>query len=160
MKHSFNTVTIISYAFSPAMNKSLHAALETVYTSEGDPLSPLLKRTTSASLCSHPLFGLLQCSASISECQWMQFLPRGGTHRHTFASYTLPCQTPFCQTSPLLPSVTWQQNIIEYWQEGSTSTAIPPTSASDTVCQHNKIGGITFKAALVLKEILVRIVKC
>ena len=110
MKHSFNTVTIISYAFSPAMNKSLHAALETVYTSEGDPLSPLLKRTTSASLCSHPLFGLLQCSASISECQWMQFLPRGGTHRHTFASYTLPCQTPFCQTSPLLPSVTQQQH--------------------------------------------------
>jgi len=38
---------------------------------------------------------------------------------------------------------------MEYWWEGSTSAAILPTSASDVMGQHNKIGGITFGAALV-----------
>jgi len=66
----------------------------------------------------------------------------------TPVSYTLPCQTPFCQTSPLLPFVTWQQNVMKYWWEGSVSTAIPPTSASDTAGQQNKKGGITFRASL------------
>ena len=42
----------------------------------------------------------------------------------------------------LLPSVTQQQHVMEYWWEGSASTAIPPTSASDAVGQHNKIEGI------------------
>jgi len=37
------------------------------------------------------------------------------------------------------------------WWEGLTSTALPPTSTSDVVGQHNKIGGITFGAALVHK---------
>ena len=31
----------------------------------------------------------------------------------------------------------------------STSTAIPPTSISDVMGQHNEIGGFTFRAALV-----------
>jgi len=31
-----------------------------------------------------------------------------------------------------------QQNITEYWWEGSLSTAIPPPSASDVVGQQNK----------------------
>ena len=34
---------------------------------------------------------------------------------------------------------------MEYGWEGSTSTAIPPTSSSDIVGQHNKIGGITLE---------------
>jgi len=38
---------------------------------------------------------------------------------------------------------------MEYWWEGSTSTAIPPTSASDAMSQRNKTGGITSRAALV-----------
>ena len=63
---------------------------------------------------------------------------------HTFA---IPYQTPFCQTAPLLLSVTRQQNVKKCWREGSTSVAIPPPSASDTH-QHNKIGDITFEAAL------------
>jgi len=67
-------------------------------------------------------------------------------------SYTLPSQVSFCQTVPLLPSVTWQQNIMGYWWEGSTSTAIPPTFVSDIVGQHNKIGGITFGAALIVES--------
>jgi len=55
-----------------------------------------------------------------------------------------PCQMPLCQTAPLLPSVTQQQNVMGYWWEGSTSTTIPPTSTSGTVGQHNKIWGIAF----------------
>ena len=35
-----------------------------------------------------------------------------------------------------------------YWREGSTSTAIPLLSTSDTVGPYNKVGGITFGAAL------------
>jgi len=41
---------------------------------------------------------------------------------------------------------------MEYWWEGSTSTAISPTSASGIVGQHNKIGGITFGAAIVFRS--------
>ena len=54
---------------------------------------------------------------------------------------------PFCQTAPLLPSVTWQQHVTEYLWEGSTSIAIPPTTTSD-VMKHHKIGGTAFEAAL------------
>ncbi len=32
---------------------------------------------------------------------------------------------------------------------GSASTAVPPTSTSDVMGQHDKIGGSTFRAALV-----------
>jgi len=39
---------------------------------------------------------------------------------------------------------------MEYWREGSTSTAVSPTSTSNIVGQHNKIGDITFGAAYVL----------
>ena len=53
--------------------------------------------------------------------------PDGGIQWHTFASYTLP----FCQTGPLLPSVTQQQNVAEYCWKGSAFTAMPPPSASD-----------------------------
>ena len=77
----------------------------------------------------HPL---PHCVVSISVQQAMmnvsgcQLLPDGGIQLHTFTSYTLPCQMPFCLTDPLLPSVTQQYNVMEYWREDSTSTAIPP----------------------------------
>jgi len=80
------------------------------------------------------------------------FFPHGRIQFHTFASSTLLCQEPFCQTVPLLPSVTQQQSVMKYWWEGSTSTAMPPTFTSDTVGQHHKIGGITFGAAVVYKQ--------
>ena len=51
-------------------------------------------------------------------------------------------------TAPLLPPVAWQQNVVEFWWESSTSTAIPPTSTSAIMGQHNKIGGIAFKQPL------------
>ena len=46
-----------------------------------------------------------------------------------------------CQTVPLLSSVTWQQNVMEYWWEGSASTAISPTSTSDVMGRHNEVEG-------------------
>jgi len=102
------------------------------------------------SLCLHPLFGLHKHSASVYECQRVHFFLHVGIQFHTFVSRTLPCQMPFCQAAPLLPSVTWQENVMKYWWGGSTSTVTPPISISDAVSQHNKIGGITFRAALVL----------
>jgi len=68
---------------------------------------------------------------------------------HTFVSCVLPHHTPLFQTARLLLSATQQQNLMEYWWEGSTSTAIPPTSTADIVGQYDKIGGITFGAAIV-----------
>ena len=72
-----NTVTTISYAFSPAMNKNLHVTLIKVHSSRDDPLSPspLLRCTTH---CSHLLVGLHQHSANISECPRVPFFLQGG----------------------------------------------------------------------------------
>jgi len=67
-----------------------------------------------------------------------------------FALYALLCQTSICHTAPLLPSVTLQQNVREYWLKCSTSTAIPPTPASDVVSQQSKTEGVTFRVALLV----------
>jgi len=69
------------------------------------------------------------------------------TNVSAIASYGLPCQAPFCQTGPLLLSVSWQQNVMKYWWKGSASTAIPPTSTSDVLGQHNEIEDINFGSA-------------
>jgi len=53
--------------------------------------------------------------------------------------HALPCQTPLCQTAPLLPSVTQQQPITEFWWEDSTPTAIPPPSDPGVMGQHKKM---------------------
>jgi len=45
-----------------------------------------------------------------------------------------------------------RSNKVEYWRKGLTSTAVPPTSTPDVMGWHNKIGGITFGAALVVPE--------
>jgi len=81
--------------------------------------------------------------------QWVPFFPpHAGHQRHTFAFYALLCQTSFCQTAPLLPSVTQQQHGMKYRWERSTSTVVPPTSNSDITGHHNKTGDITIRAAL------------
>ena len=56
--------------------------------------------------------------------------------------------------APLLPSVTQEQHVTESRWEVSTSTAIPPTSASDVLGQHNKIGGIIFSTAPIVPRAL------
>jgi len=101
------------------------------------------KAPPTISLRSQPLFGLHRCSASVDEYQQMLFFPHEGTQWYLFSSYALPCQTPLCQTAPLLPSVSQPQNVMEYWWEGLISAAVSPTSISDVVNQCNKIEGIT-----------------
>ena len=54
----------------------------------------------------------------------------------------------FCQTAPLLLSVT-QQHVLEYWCEGSIFSAVPPTFTSALMGQHHKMGGITFGAGFI-----------
>ena len=102
------------------------------------PLSftPLLKRTTHPSLCSHPLVGLPKCSVSTNKCQWVIFFLYEGIQFHTFASSALPCQTSFWQSAPLLPSASQKLRGMGYWWEGSTYIVVPATSTSDTVGQH------------------------
>jgi len=75
----FNTITTISYVFSPVMNKSLNAMLVTICTSRGDPrfLSPLLKRTTHHQTV--PTSTVWSLSI-LSESQWM-------SRRATFSAW-------------------------------------------------------------------------
>ena len=100
---------MISHVFLPAMNKSLHGILVKICTSGDDPL---LKQSTHHLTALHPLLHLHQHSASISECQWVPLFPHGEIQWHTFASYALPCQTPLCQTTPMLPFVTQKQHVM------------------------------------------------
>jgi len=143
----------MSYAFLPALNKSLHATFLKVWLCRTWLVFHVSVTTAetlhTTSLCCHSLFGLHKCSASIDEWQWAQCFLHEGNQAPPFAPYTLPCQMPLRQSVPLLPSVAQQQNVMEYGWEGSTSTAISPPSASDVVSQHNKIGGVTFGAALI-----------
>jgi len=93
-----------------------------------------------ASRCSHPLVGLHRYSPSVDEYQWVPFFLHRGIQWHTFASSTLLCQMLFCQTAPLLPSVTWPS--IEHWWEGSTSAATPAyTSIAYIAGYQHKIEG-------------------
>jgi len=51
-------------------------------------------------------------------------------------------------SAPLLPSVARQQNVTEYRWEGSTFAVISSTSVSDIMSQHDKIGCMTSRAAV------------
>lgn len=98
-----------------------------------------------ASLGSHPLTGLHQCKKkSADECQWG---PHGGTDT-TLLHLRFHVRWHSISV-PLQPSVTGQQSLMGYWWEGSTSTAVPPTSVCDSMGQHYKRRDITFEAALV-----------
>ena len=97
-----------------------------------------------------------QAKMNVKRCH---IFPHGGIQRHTFTSYVLPCQTPFFQIAPLLPFVTQQRNVMEYWQEDSVGTVIPPTFASDVMGRHNKIGNNTSGAAF-MYSFLVNIHVC
>ena len=87
-----------------------------------------------------------------TECLMSAIFSHGEIKQHSSTSSALPCQMPICQTALLLPSVIWQQNVMEYWWEQSTSTAILPTCASDVVGWHNGIGSIIFRVDLVVKN--------
>ena len=145
----FNIVTIISSAFSPAMNKSLHASLVKVCTSSNFSLLSLLKCTATASLCSHPLSGLHQCSVSlnVNGCHIL-CMEEFSYSRLLHLYFHVRCHFVIV---PLLLFDAWQQNVMGYWWECSTSTAIPPTSTSDVVGLHHEIGGINFRAIFMIR---------
>ena len=63
---------------------------------------------------------------------------------HTSLSDTMVSD---CSTAAICHMAT---PVMEYFWEGSASTATSPTSVSDVVGQHLKRRGITFGAALVL----------
>jgi len=102
------------------------------------------------SWCSHSMFGLQKHSVSFDECQCVQFFSQGGIQFHAFASDGLLFQISVCQTAPPLPSVTQQQNVMDYWWECLSCTAMQSTSISNAVGQHNIIESVTFRAVLIL----------
>ena len=63
------------------------------------------------SLCSHRCLVSIKIQQEMMNVSRSSFFPQGTIQCHTFSSSTLPRQTPFCQNSPLLPSVTQQQNV-------------------------------------------------
>jgi len=127
------------------MNKSLHIMFKKICMAFWNVVCLF----ATASLCSYPLLGLCNCSANVDECQLVSFFPDGGIQWYTFSLPKLPCETPFYQPAALLPSVTQQQNVMEYGWEDSATTAIP-TSTSNSVVQHNKIAGVTFRSVLII----------
>lgn len=136
--YSFSTVTTISYSFFASNKQEACMQYSFVLVEVTHCCYHYCWNTApTASLCSHPLFDIHQCSASIDESVpffFFFFFMEGFN------------DTPLLS---LLPCVTWQQNVMGYWWEGSTSTAVPPTSTSDVVGQRNKIEGSTLGAALV-----------
>jgi len=146
------SLSIINVAIFIGCSKSNTSYLFTIYfyvflkicTSRCDPLSPLLKHTTrclpvlTSTVWSPQAFS--EHRRIVSRCHFV--------HTEEFSPTPL-LQTVFCHTAPLLLSIKQQQNVTEYWWEDSTSTAIPPISSFDIVGQLNKIGGTTFRAALV-----------
>ena len=110
----FNTITTISYAFLPAMNKGLHATLikmVSVEVTHHFSVSP-----PTSSLCSHSQeLSLHKPSASNNKCQWILFF---FFYMEEFSDTLLlhlhfhvrPCVV-IC---PLLPSVAEEQKEMEY----------------------------------------------
>ena len=113
----------------------------TVTTAETHP--PLPHCAHILWLVNRNFFFIQQALVNFSGCN---FFPPGGIQWNIFASSALPCKTPFCQTVPLLPSVTQQQSVIEYWWEGSISTGMSPTSALEIMGQQNKTRDVIFRA--------------
>jgi len=106
--------------------------------------SPLLKCTTHHLTVLHPLFGLYKQSASIGECQWVHFFPHGGIRFHPFASYELPCQIRSVRL-PLCCHLSHSYNMS--WHTGGKVQPLLPFYQHDIMGQHNRMEGITFRAA-------------
>jgi len=139
--HFLNTVTTISYVFSPAMNERLHAALvqicmviqTVVYLSGHCHNAPL-----NTTLCSHPLFGLQKHLVSVNGCHFFFLIWRNSDPHfcliHFYISDTIVSDCPSAATCHT------ETKCNGNWWEGSTFTTIPPTSTSNFMGQRNKIG--------------------
>ena len=100
-------VAIINYTFLPVMNKSLLAVLVNICSSRGDPLfhscyDAVVARKMLPTQCifhcahSHCVVSIQQALMNVNGCIFF-FYAEELTH-------TLPCQTTFCETTPLLLS--------------------------------------------------------
>jgi len=101
------------------MSKTL---LVKICTSKGDPLfhscyDDIVSENVppTVSLYSYQLFGLHKHQQALMNVGGCHFFPHGGIQSRIFDSYVLSSQTPSCQTTPLRPSVPWQQNVMGYW---------------------------------------------
>ena len=106
--------------------KSLHAVLVEICTSGGTAVSDATAEMHHPlPLCAHinsvVSINVQQALMNVSGCH---FFLHGGIQSRTLVLYALLWHMPFCQTAPLLPSVTQQQNAMKYWWEGSSSSAI------------------------------------
>ena len=138
----FNTVTTVSYAFSPVMNKRLHANLVKI-------CMDVWNAPPTTSLCSHPLFGLHKHSASINKCQRVPFFSSWknsvthlcflGTSMSNAILSDCPCAAICCMATKCNGT--------------SVSTAIPPAYISDIKGWHNKIGSIIFVQPLYIASL-------
>jgi len=90
--------TSISYTFLLAMNKSLYAMQHQRW-----PTAAVMTPGTyhPPPHCAHIhcllFINIQQALRNVNECH---FLLCGGVQWYTFASYTFPCQMPFCLTGP------------------------------------------------------------
>ena len=148
----FNVIITLSYVFLPTMNKILYAVLVKICTSGDDlqSLSSVLKGTTH---CLTVLTSTVWSPSVFNKCQWVPFFLNGGIQWHTFASWAPPCQMPLCQTAPLLPSVTQQQNVtgILVGRFG-LCCLFHQHLPLDVMGQQNKIGGITFRMTYIFQK--------
>ena len=134
------------------MNKTLRATFIKICPSGSETLllSPLLKHTTH---CLTVLTSIVWSPLVFSKHWWMSsgaiFSAWQNSVTHLYLITHSPIRRYSVKSAPLLPSVTWQQHVMEYWWEVSTSTAIPPPSAFDIEGQHHKAEGTTFRAALI-----------
>ena len=139
--HFFSIVNTTRYAFLPVMNKVLHAALIRICTIRGDqlPWVTTVETSLTASPCSHQLFGLYNCSASINECQWVQFFLHGGIPWHAVASVVCPSAAICHMARKYNGILVVRLNLYCH-----------PSNICLWHCGPNsKMGGITFRAALV-----------
>jgi len=84
-------------------------------------------------------------SINVNECQWAQFFLHGGNRLCTFASMS-DANLSDCPSSAICQMAARHNGTFVGMFSLYCHT---PTSASDIVSQRNKIGGITFRTALV-----------
>ena len=150
----FNIVITISYAILPVKSRRQHAVLVTICTLGGDPLfhscydgvvGKMLSELTNFTV----LISTVWSSSTCNKHWWMSLgavFPNGGIQFHPFASYTFQCQMQFCQTAVICCTATKCNGIL---LRRFSLYCHPPTFTSDVMSQYNKVGGITFREALV-----------
>lgn len=109
--HQKWTKTCMFHLFKIKLKKNLHQRWWPL------SLQPLLKHTPFP-----PHYTHIHCVVSNTFWMFMSIIIgyiflHGGFQLQTLSSSALSHRIPFCQTVPLLLSVTWQKNVMGYWWE-------------------------------------------